>query len=97
MGAPDTDPRSDLSGDAGHDTIPDMSRPHACRCEPVATGDIAARLGISVDTVQKWAQRELMPTARWKSGKTSLWCWEQDIVPWLQAHPRRRQLLDGTE
>src|SRR5690606_38599235 len=47
----------DVSGHSGHATIPDMPTPHNCRCTPVAPNDIATRLGIPVDTVNKWRQR----------------------------------------
>lgn len=70
-----------------------MAPPHNCRCSPVAPIDIAKRLGIGVDTVNKWRQRGSMPVERWKVAGSSAWCWEQDIVPWLRAHPKRRELL----
>jgi hypothetical protein len=93
MGSLDSDHPPYVSGEAGRDTIPDMARPHTCRCEPVATGDIAARLGIPRNTAHKWQQRGIMPPARWTVGGADSWCWEQDILPWLRASPRRRELL----
>lgn len=86
-----------VSGHAGHGTIAAMAKPHICRCSPVAAKDIAARLGIPVDTVNKWRQRGAMPPERWNVAGASTWCWEQDIVPWLQAHPQRRELLPAED
>src|SRR5690606_628135 len=72
----------DVSGHSGHATIPDMPTPHNCRCTPVAPNDIATRLGIPVDTVNKWRQRGGFPVERWRVGNSRAWCWEQDILPW---------------
>lgn len=74
-----------------------MATPHNCRCTPVAPNDIAGRLGIPVDTVNKWRQRGGFPVERWIVGNSRAWCWEQDIVPWLMAHPKRRELLPADD
>lgn len=69
----------------------------------VAIADIAERLGLSRVTVEKWGQRRdsyadstdpawAFPAPRWTvaNGRTSLWLWDDDIVPWLRHTDRYR-------
>lgn len=70
----------------------------------VAGRDIATRLGISPQTMEKWIIRAkayagktdengvdwAFPAPRWTvaNGNTKLWLWDVDIMPWLVATGR---------
>lgn len=58
--------------------------------DPVGISDIARRLGVQRDTVQKWRTRGLLPAPRWVVGGRPAWSWSEDIEPWARTTGRLR-------
>lgn len=72
----------------------------AADCEPGGIAQhwksepLAARLGISVDTLKKaWHRGELTPI---RIGRDLIWC-EDEILAWLEAHREPGRLLPEPE
>lgn len=60
--------------------------------EPVGATEIAARLGVQLQTVQNWQARPgaHFPAPRWTVGGRPAWSWSRDIAPWALATGRLR-------
>lgn len=59
-----------------------MGRGVSRACDPVGAVEIAARLGVSRSTVDKWRTRSLgFPEPRWQVGGRPAWNWD-DIEAW---------------
>ena len=56
--------------------------------EPVGLAEIAGRLGVQRDTVDKWRTRGLLPPPRWTVGGRPAWAWDT-IVRWANETGRR--------
>lgn len=87
-----------LSDDAVRATMRHMSsKRHPRHCDVVGPKAIAERTGVQVNTVHMWRKRNVMPAARWTESDVPLWCWTEDIVPWLQGDPRRAHLVSDED
>lgn len=71
----------------------------------VAIGDIADRLGVARESVEKWKERSVayrksdqpewaFPEPRWTvaHGRISLWLFDVDIMPWVVTTGREHYL-----
>ena len=54
---------------------------------PVGVAEIAGRLSVRPQTVQRWLRRKLMPTPRWTVSRQPAWEWSE-IEAWAR-HTRR--------
>lgn len=75
----------------------------------VAIAEIADRLGVARETVEKWKERSeqyrdsdqpewAFPEPRWSvaHGRTSLWLFDVDIMPWV-IETGREHYLEGKQ
>lgn len=60
-----------------------MTRVQSPRMDPVGTVEIAARLGVKRETVDKWRTRDLLPAPRWTVGGRPAWDWV-DVERWAR-------------
>ena len=52
-------------------------------CDPVGLQEIAARLGVAVETPKMWRKRGLLPPPRWTVAGRPAWPWEA-ILQWAR-------------
>jgi hypothetical protein len=53
----------------------------------VGAQEIAGRLGVTIHTVHKWRQRNLLPAPSWRLGAGDIWQWET-IEAWARETGR---------
>lgn len=85
------------SSDTARATMRYMSRRHLRHCDVVGPQQIAERTGVQTNTVHMWRKRGVMPDVRWQISDVPLWCWTEDIVPWLRADPRRAHMAPAED
>lgn len=91
-------PSPPVSDDTVRATMRYMTpRRHPRHCDVVGPKEIAERTGVQENTVHMWRKRQVMPEERWTMSTVPLWCWDDDIVPWLRADPRRAHLAPAED
>lgn len=65
------------------------SMEHKHHCDVVGPQELAKRVSRPTNTIHIWRKREVLPGERWLISNVPLWCWSEDIVPWLRSNPRR--------
>ena len=57
------------------DSVDTMTIVQAAAADPVGVVEIAARLGVERQTVDKWRTRKILPAPTWTVGGRPAWSW----------------------
>ncbi len=76
----------DMQHGSLHAAMPDLQ----ATCTPAGVRDLARRLGVDNRTALRWLAAHLVPKprgpelpSRWTMDGRPAWCWEHDVIPWL--------------